>query len=65
MKKIISMHGQVKGYKSVSKQLDFPVTTVDKIIMKLQVHGAVADLPGCGGGLTTYWTDGMMGKETT
>ncbi|CAJ0968317.1 unnamed protein product, partial [Ranitomeya imitator] len=40
----------VKGkcYKTISKQLDFPVTTVAQIIQKFKIHGIVASLPGGG-----------------
>lgn len=45
-KKIIDKHGKGKGYKTISKQLDVPVTTVANIIKKFKVHGTVANLPG-------------------
>ena len=45
-KKIIDKH--VKGYKTISKQLDIPVTTVAHIIQKFKVQGTVANLPGRG-----------------
>lgn len=47
-KKIIDKHVKGKGYKTISKQLDVPVTTVAHIIQKFKVHGTVANLPGCG-----------------
>lgn len=47
-KKIIDKHGKGKGYKTISKQLDVPVTTVANIIKKFKVHGTVANLPGHG-----------------
>ena len=34
-KEIIAKHGKVKGYKTISKQLDVPVTTIANIIKKL------------------------------
>ncbi|MBN3302679.1 LMBL4 protein, partial [Amia calva] len=43
--KIIDKHGKGKGYKTISKQLDVPVTTVANI-KKSKVHGTVANLPG-------------------
>lgn len=46
-KKIIDKHGKGKGYKTISKQLDLPVTTVANI-KKFKVHGTVANLPGQG-----------------
>ena len=47
-KKIIDLHVKGKGYKTISKQLDVPVTTVAHIIQKVKVHGTVANLPGRG-----------------
>ena len=47
-KKIIDKHVKGKGYKTISKQLDIPVTTVAHIIQKFKVQGTVANLPGCG-----------------
>src|SRR4029434_5192259 len=46
-KKIIDKHNG-KGYKTISKQLDIPVTTVAHIIQKFKVQGTVANLPGSG-----------------
>ena len=39
---------KVKGYKTISKQLDVPVTTVANVIKKFKVHGTIANLPGRG-----------------
>ena len=47
-KKIIDKHVKGKGYRTISKQLDVPVTTVAHIIQKFKVHGTVANLPGRG-----------------
>ncbi|KAI4884482.1 hypothetical protein NFI96_008952 [Prochilodus magdalenae] len=47
-KKIIDKHVKGKGYKSISKQLDVPMTTVAYIIQKFKIHGTVANLPGRG-----------------
>lgn len=47
-KKIIDKHDKGKGYKTISKQLDVPVTTVAHIIQKFKIHGTVANLPGRG-----------------
>ena len=47
-KKIIDKHVKGKGYKTISKQLDIPVTTVAHIIQKFKVQGTVANLPGRG-----------------
>ena len=47
-KKIIDKHVNGKGRKTISKQLDIPVTTVAHIIQKFKVQGTVANLPGRG-----------------
>src|SRR4029434_3397490 len=47
-KKIIDKHVNDKGYKTISKQLDIPVTTVAHIIQKFKVEGTLAILPGSG-----------------
>src|SRR4029434_157848 len=47
-KKIIDKHVNGKGYNTISKQLDIPVTTVAHIIQKIKVQGTVANLPGRG-----------------
>ena len=47
-KKIIDKHVKGKGYKTISKQLDVPVTTAAQIIQKFKVHRTVANLPGRG-----------------
>ena len=47
-KKIIDKHVKGKGYKTISKQLDVPVTTVAHIIQKFKIHETVANLPGRG-----------------
>uniref|UniRef100_A0A3P9KW98 Transposase Tc1-like domain-containing protein n=1 Tax=Oryzias latipes TaxID=8090 RepID=A0A3P9KW98_ORYLA len=44
--KIIDKHRKGKGYKTISKQLEVPVTTVAHIIQK--THGTVANLTGRG-----------------
>lgn len=41
-------HVKGKGYKTISKQLDVPVTTAAQIIQKFKVHRTVANLPGRG-----------------
>lgn len=46
--KIIDQHIKGKGYKTISKQLEVPVTTVANIIRKVKDHGSVANLPGRG-----------------
>lgn len=47
-KNIIDLHVKGKGYKTISKQPDVPVTTAAHIIQKFKVHGTVANLPGRG-----------------
>src|SRR4029434_1558276 len=47
-KKIIDKHVNGKGYETISKQLDIPVTTVAHIIQKFKVQGTVAILLGRG-----------------
>ena len=46
--KIVEKHGQSNGYKSISRDLDAPVSTVRNVIKKFIAHGTVANLPGCG-----------------
>ena len=46
--KIVEKHGQSQGYKSISRDIDVPVSTVHNIIKKFTAHGTVANLPGCG-----------------
>lgn len=41
-------HGQSQGYKSISKDLNVPVSTVRSVIKKFKAHGTVANLPRCG-----------------
>ena len=47
--KIIDKRGKGKGYKTISKQHDVPVTAVAIIIKKFKVHGTVANISvrGC------------------
>ena len=47
-KKMIDMYFKGKGYKTISKQRDVPVTTVVHIIQTFKIHGTVTNLPGCG-----------------
>ncbi len=37
-----------QGYKSISRNLNVPVSTVSNIIRRFTAHGTVANLPGCG-----------------
>ncbi|KAL2101691.1 hypothetical protein ACEWY4_003452 [Coilia grayii] len=46
--KIVRKHGQSQGYKSISKDLNVPVSTVRSVINKFKAHGTVANLPRCG-----------------
>ena len=43
--KIVSKHGQSQGYKSISRDLDVPMSTVRNVIRKFKAHGTVANLP--------------------
>ena len=44
--KIVEKHGQYQGYKSISRDLDVPVSTVCNVINTFTAHGTVANLPG-------------------
>ena len=46
--KIVAKHGQSQGYKSISRDLNVPVSTVRNIIRKFKADGTVANLPGRG-----------------
>ncbi|CAJ0943728.1 unnamed protein product [Ranitomeya imitator] len=45
---IVRKHEQSQGYKSISKDLNVPVSTVRNVIKKFKAHGTVANLPRCG-----------------
>ncbi|CAJ0923427.1 unnamed protein product [Ranitomeya imitator] len=45
---IVRKHEQSQGYKSISKDLNVPVSTVRSVIKKFKAHGTVANLPTCG-----------------
>ncbi|CAJ0968338.1 unnamed protein product [Ranitomeya imitator] len=45
---IVRNHEQSQGYKSISKDLNVPVSTVRSVIKKCKAHGTVANLPRCG-----------------
>ncbi len=46
--KIVEKHGQSQGYKSISRDLNVPVSTVRNIIKRFTAHATVANLPGRG-----------------
>ena len=46
--KIVEKYQQSQGYKSISRDLDVPLSTVRNIIKKFAIHGTVANLPGRG-----------------
>ena len=46
--KIVAKHGQSQGYKSISRDLDVPVSTIRNVIRKFKAHGTVANFPGHG-----------------
>ena len=41
-------HQQSQGYKSISRDLNVPVSTVHNTIKRFTAHSTVANLPGCG-----------------
>ncbi|CAJ0919674.1 unnamed protein product [Ranitomeya imitator] len=45
---IVRKHEQSQGYKSISKDLNVPVSTVRSVIKKFKAHGTVANRPRCG-----------------
>ncbi|KAF7644453.1 hypothetical protein LDENG_00221760 [Lucifuga dentata] len=45
--KIVGKHGQSQA-KSISRDLDVPVSTMCNVIKKFKAHGPVANLPGRG-----------------
>ena len=51
-KKIIAKHGESKGYKSISRELHVPVSTVHNVIKKSKVIGTVANQEYCVRSLT-------------
>ena len=46
--KIVEKHGQSQGYKSISRDLNVPVSTVCSVIKMFTAHDIVANLSGCG-----------------
>ena len=46
--KIVAKHGQSQGCKSLSRDLDVPVSTVRTVIRKFKAHDTVDNLPGRG-----------------
>ena len=40
--KIVAKHGQSQGYKSISRDLDVPVSTIRNVIRKFKTHGTEA-----------------------
>ncbi|KAL0152956.1 hypothetical protein M9458_051734, partial [Cirrhinus mrigala] len=46
--KIVEKHGRSQGYKSISRDLNVPVSIVRNITKRFTAHGSVANLPGCG-----------------
>ncbi|CAJ0968620.1 unnamed protein product [Ranitomeya imitator] len=45
---IVRKHEQSQGYKSISKDLNVPVSTMRSVIKTSKAHGTVANLPRCG-----------------
>uniref|UniRef100_A0A8C5N469 Transposase n=1 Tax=Leptobrachium leishanense TaxID=445787 RepID=A0A8C5N469_9ANUR len=46
--KIVEKYQQSQGYKSISRDLDLPLSTVSNIIKKFATHGIVANVSGLG-----------------
>ena len=46
--KIVEKYQQSQGYKSISRDLKVPLSTVCNIIKKFITHETVVNLPGCG-----------------
>src|SRR4029434_7992217 len=46
--KIVEKHGQSQGYKSISRDLNVPVSSVRNVIKKFTAPGIVPNLPGHG-----------------
>ena len=46
--KIVAKHGQSQGCKSISRDLDAPVSIIRNVVRKFKAHGTVANLPGRG-----------------
>ncbi|KAI2658486.1 hypothetical protein H4Q32_016572 [Labeo rohita] len=46
--KTVEKYGQPQGYKSISRDLNVPVSTVCNIIKRFTAHGTVVNLPGHG-----------------
>ncbi|KAI4898599.1 hypothetical protein NFI96_006380 [Prochilodus magdalenae] len=46
--KFVRKHMQSQGYKSISKDLNVPVSIVCSVIKKFKAHGTVANFPRCG-----------------
>ncbi|CAJ0914927.1 unnamed protein product [Ranitomeya imitator] len=44
---IVRKHEQSQGYKSISRDLNVPASTVRSVIKKCKAHGTVANLPRC------------------
>lgn len=44
----VEKHGQSQGYKSISRYLNVPVSTVHNVFKKSAAHGTVANLLGHG-----------------
>lgn len=60
----VDKHVQGKGYMTISKQLDVPVTAVAHICKKFKIYWTVTNLPGHGhGNLITKEMDNIHGKS--
>ena len=66
--KIVEKYQQSQGYKSISRDLDLPLSTVHNIIKMFATHGTVANLSGHGRKRKMYerlqrWIVGIGGKQ--
>ena len=46
--KIVAKHGQSQGYKSISRDLDVPVSIVHNVFRNFKARGTAAKIPGHG-----------------
>ena len=57
---IVEKHEQSQGYKSISRDLDVPVSTVRNVIKMFTAHSTVTNLPGRRGKRKMY--ERLQGK---
>uniref|UniRef100_A0AAY5EKZ9 Sleeping Beauty transposase HTH domain-containing protein n=1 Tax=Electrophorus electricus TaxID=8005 RepID=A0AAY5EKZ9_ELEEL len=59
--KLVEGHKADKGYKTLSKELDLPVSTIGSIIQKWKVYGTTVNLPRPG--QPRAWPSGPHPRE--